>query len=61
MAVWHPPTRGEKNVHHSPSSPGGRHCLAAGASKQEILVAYPALTDDDINAATTYAAESTGP
>jgi uncharacterized protein (DUF433 family) len=33
--------------------------LAAGASEQEILNAYPALTDDDINAALTYAADRT--
>jgi uncharacterized protein (DUF433 family) len=31
--------------------------LAAGASEQEILNAYPALTADDINAALTYASE----
>jgi uncharacterized protein (DUF433 family) len=29
--------------------------LAAGASEQEILSAYPALTTDDIKAARTYA------
>jgi len=33
--------------------------LAAGVSEREILHAYPALTADDINAATTYAAEGT--
>jgi len=33
--------------------------LAAGASEQEILNAYPALTADDINAARTYARERT--
>jgi uncharacterized protein (DUF433 family) len=33
--------------------------LAAGATKQQILNGYPALTTDDINAATTYAAERT--
>jgi uncharacterized protein (DUF433 family) len=33
--------------------------LAAGASQQEILTAYPALTADDIDAAATYAAEGT--
>jgi uncharacterized protein (DUF433 family) len=31
--------------------------LAAGASEQEILDAYPALTAPDISAARTYAAE----
>ena len=33
--------------------------VAAGASEQEILDAYPALTADDINAALMYAAERT--
>jgi uncharacterized protein (DUF433 family) len=34
--------------------------LAAGASEQEILNVYPALTADDIDAALTYASERSG-
>jgi uncharacterized protein (DUF433 family) len=34
--------------------------VAAGATEQEILNAYPALTAADINAARTYAAEHNG-
>jgi uncharacterized protein (DUF433 family) len=34
--------------------------LAAGASEQEILNTYLALTADDIDAARTYAAERSG-
>ncbi|HEV7573108.1 MAG TPA: DUF433 domain-containing protein [Thermoanaerobaculia bacterium] len=34
--------------------------VAAGASDDDILNAYPALTTDDISAARTYAAERTG-
>ncbi|HEV7488029.1 MAG TPA: DUF433 domain-containing protein [Thermoanaerobaculia bacterium] len=34
--------------------------VAAGASDDDILNAYPALTADDINAAMTYAAERPG-
>jgi uncharacterized protein (DUF433 family) len=33
--------------------------LAAGASEQEILDAYPSLTPDDIKAALAYAADKT--
>ena len=33
--------------------------LAAGASEQEILNAYPTLTAEDMNAAVAYAAERT--
>jgi uncharacterized protein (DUF433 family) len=35
--------------------------LAAGASEQEIMNAYPALIADDINAAIVYAAERATP
>jgi hypothetical protein len=34
--------------------------LAAAASHQEILTAYPELTADDIDAALTYASERSG-
>jgi uncharacterized protein (DUF433 family) len=35
--------------------------VATGASDDDILNAYPALTTDDINAALVYAAERTRP